>query len=113
MSRTCLAVLVAAALLVGCAAMPGATEYSCDNGKAVQVAYAEGGTAQLVLDGRRYALRQAMSASGARYVTDAGPRPGTALEWWTKGPAAMLREGPAGQADDPGAFRQVAGCTSR
>ncbi len=50
--------------------------YACESGKTVQAQYIDTETAQVIYDGQTYAMRIAMSGSGARYV-------GPGLEWWT------------------------------
>ncbi|KPF83452.1 hypothetical protein IP78_02080 [Brevundimonas sp. AAP58] len=50
--------------------------YACESGKTVQAQYIDTETAQVVYDGQTYAMRIAVSGSGARYV-------GSGLEWWT------------------------------
>lgn len=50
--------------------------YACESGKTVQAQYIDTETAQVIYDGQTYAMRIAVSGSGARYV-------GSGLEWWT------------------------------
>lgn len=49
--------------------------YACESGKTVQAQYIDTETAQVIYDGQTYAMRIAVSGSGARYV-------GSGLEWW-------------------------------
>lgn len=52
-------------------------DYDCAGGEVIRAVYDPAAqTAQLVYKGRSYALRTAVSASGARYT-------GEGLEWWT------------------------------
>lgn len=63
--------------------------YQCaEDGTTFEVVYA-GDTATLTLDDKEYLLKQAVAASGARYVSDDG------LEWHVKGD-----EGAFGRNDD-------------
>ncbi len=50
--------------------------YACESGKTVQAQYIDTETVQVIYDGQTYAMRIALSGSGARYV-------GSGLEWWT------------------------------
>lgn len=50
--------------------------YACESGKTVTARYAADQTAQVIYEGKTYAMRTAVSASGARYV-------GSGMEWWT------------------------------
>lgn len=50
--------------------------YACESGKTVQAQYIDTETAEVIYDGQTYAMRIAVSGSGARYV-------GSGLEWWT------------------------------
>jgi membrane-bound inhibitor of C-type lysozyme len=58
------------------AATAPAIGYACQSGKTVQAQYIDTETVQVIYDGQTYAMRIALSGSGARYV-------GSGLEWWT------------------------------
>lgn len=59
------------------AAPPGPSiSYACESGETVQAQYADTETAHVTYRGQTYAMRIAISGSGARYV-------GSGLEWWT------------------------------
>ena len=79
-------------------AAPVATAlYRCEDGRTARASY-QGERATLEIDGRAYALRTAISGSGARYV-------GEGLQWWTKGleHAHLSRLAPGeATAADPG-----------
>ena len=55
-----------------------ATQYKCDSGESINVSYASTETAKVTYQGQDYAMKIAVSASGARYV-------GGKYEWWVKG----------------------------
>lgn len=55
-----------------------ATQYKCDSGESINVSYASTETAKVTYQGQEYAMKIAVSASGARYV-------GERFEWWVKG----------------------------
>ncbi|MCP2013184.1 membrane-bound inhibitor of C-type lysozyme [Deinococcus sp. HSC-46F16] len=93
--------LVAAALLVlaiapvaeagGGPSTPGSSRtfhYTCGGGQKISATYATfgpGGPTSVVLNwrGREYGLAEALSASGARYASRAGPEGArSGLEWW-------------------------------
>lgn len=81
-------------------ATPGAIPwkaYVCEDGRVVRASYPDRTSAQLSLDGERFQMTLARSASGARYV-------GPGLQWWTKGEEGMLARLAAGEeiAADPG-----------
>lgn len=57
--------------------------YACEDGRTVKAEYPDSGTAHVQVDGETYALKVAVSGSGARYVGDG-------LQWWTKGAEGML-----------------------
>lgn len=57
------------------------TQYECDSGEAIDVSYASTETAQVTYQGQDYAMKIAVSGSGARYV-------GEKYEWWVKGVGA-------------------------
>ena len=57
--------------------------YACEDGRTVKAEYPDSRTAHVQVDGETYALKVAVSGSGARYVGDG-------LQWWTKGPEGML-----------------------
>lgn len=78
-------VLTASLLLVACSSVPLAQEeavtsalYTCESGVKVVASYSDTDTATVHYQGRTYSLKNAVSASGARYV-------GEGIEWWTKG----------------------------
>ncbi|MGA0607076.1 MliC family protein [Phenylobacterium sp. VNQ135] len=62
---------------------PKVTLYTCEDGRRIEAGYPDAQTAMVKVDGRPYPLKIAVSGSGARYV-------GYGLQWWTKGPDAML-----------------------
>jgi Predicted periplasmic protein len=61
------------------------TLYTCEDGQQVEAGYPNAGAAMVTVKGRPYPLKQAISASGARYV-------GYGIQWWTKGSEATLAE---------------------
>lgn len=71
--------------------------YTCDGGKKVSVAYMTFGDvnyARVTYAGHQYALAEAVSGSGSRYASLAGPytngNVGHGLEWWEwKGKATL------------------------
>lgn len=71
------------------------TQYTCDRGVMVPVAYVNGdegpvigsSVAVLTVEGRQIALYLEPSASGARY---GWPSDGSNYVWWTKGDGATL-----------------------
>lgn len=68
-------VLVSSSVLAGGGG--GAVAYRCDSGATLYAVYA-GDTATVSYRGRRYQMKTAVSADGARYVSGN-------LEWWTRG----------------------------
>lgn len=75
--------IVPALLLLRCQTPAPATTakvvtYTCDDGRTVQAVYPDTTTVLLTLDGRTRQLHTAVSADGARYVSDQ-------WQWWTKG----------------------------
>ena len=69
---------------------PFVVTYRCDDSQALAVAYpafrdASSQPIRLAWRGSRYALYQAPSGSGARYLTRDGR-----YEWWTKGDGGFL-----------------------
>ena len=54
------------------------TQYECDSGESVSVSYPSTETAKVSYQGQDYAMKIAVSGSGARYV-------GGKYEWWVKG----------------------------
>jgi membrane-bound inhibitor of C-type lysozyme len=65
--------------------------------------------ALVTLNGTAYTLTQVRSASGARYMTQEGPTPGSTLVWWNKGNEGTLLEGKASDASVPETV--IANCT--
>ena len=55
----------------------GAITYRCQSGAVLSAVYA-GDTAAVTYKGRRYQLKTAVSADGARYVSGS-------VQWWSKG----------------------------
>lgn len=76
---------------------PTSYVYVCEDGRAVQAVYPTSDTVRLTLEGTTHLLRQAVSASGARYV-------GAGLQWWSKGDEGRLSRLSPGEsiANDPG-----------
>jgi membrane-bound inhibitor of C-type lysozyme len=64
------------------------TVFACPQGRSIQVGFAEGVAVVDLSDGRRFALEQAPSASGARYTNE-----GETIIFWTKDESAFLEEG--------------------
>ncbi len=62
---------------------PKAISYQCDSGNRIIVTYPDNETAEVKYMGDKYAMKIAISASGARYVGDG-------LVWWTKGNDASM-----------------------
>lgn len=54
------------------------TTYRCTDGMIVQASYPTSETARLLVNGSTIEMKIAVSASGARYVSDS-------WQWWTKG----------------------------
>ncbi len=78
-------VLTVPLLVVACNSVPPAQEeavtsalYTCESGVKIVAGYSDTDTATVHYKGRTYSLKNAVSASGARYV-------GEGIEWWTKG----------------------------
>ncbi|VUZ25242.1 Uncharacterised protein [uncultured Comamonas sp.] len=79
-------VLTASLLVVACGSTPPAAQeeavtsalYTCESGVKIVASYSDTDTATVHYQGRTYSLKNAVSASGARYVGDG-------IEWWTKG----------------------------
>ncbi len=72
--------------------------YRCESGETISAAYPDTDSATVHYKQQRYAMRIAVSASGARYV-------GGGLEWWTKGsgpgaPGTLLRHLADGSSGD-------------
>jgi len=88
--------------------------YYCENGKTVVASYSTGksgkSTVQLGIDGQVYLLTEEESGSGAKYVSDHGPRAGYRMVWWTKDDAMWL-EAPVGKGADQELL--IANCTLR
>lgn len=77
--------LSASLLMAACVSTPPVQEkalisalYTCESGMKVVASYSDTDTATVHYQGRTYSLKNAVSASGARYVGDG-------IEWWTKG----------------------------
>lgn len=73
--------------------------YRCAGGKTLDVGYYQLsddslGFARFSVDGKRYTLPQALSASGVRYSDDG------LLQWWSKGDTGRLE-----RRDDNGEYR--------
>lgn len=92
----------------------GSERYACDGGTELLVNYDDADPqrpqAWVSLDGIEHRLLQVPAASGARYAAEPGRRPGSVLEWSTKGAQGLLREGPRGAA---GEWETLARCTRR
>lgn len=82
-------------LLAGCqlpapSATAKTTTYTCNDGRSVRAVYPDTNTAMLTFDGQSHRLHIAVSADGARYVSDE-------WQWWAKGMhkarLAPLKEG--------------------
>lgn len=75
--------------------------YACARGVTVPVVYvnsaAEDHLAIAMIDGHLVAMRQVISASGARYRSESEDLP---YQLWSKGDGAMLSYGPENDADD-------------
>lgn len=73
--------------------------YVCDRGVEVPVVFVNhpdtGSTAVALIDNRLLAMRNVISASGARYRTD-GDGDGDAYQLWVKGNTAVIFVGPDG-----------------
>ena len=89
--------------------------YTCEKDLPITAVYgtnAEGkADVALVVQGQSFTLVEAVSASGARYVTAQGLEPGMGLVWWTKGDTAMLQQVPADRIDDLSAPQTIKTCT--
>ena len=62
------------------------------------------------LDGKTYDLTLSPSASGARYMTLEGRKPGMTLVWWNKGRDGFLQEGKGATSDDE---KNIATCVEK
>ena len=77
--------------------LPGASAtYKCESG-AIVVAHYDASdpsapTAQLEYAGKVFDMFNVMSASGARFSTEAGLKPDHGLQWWTHGNEAVMSE---------------------
>jgi membrane-bound inhibitor of C-type lysozyme len=58
-------------------------DYTCADGQRITAGYPDRETAIVTYKGHAYTLKQAASASGARYT-------GYGLQWWEKGPQASI-----------------------
>jgi len=108
--RMALAAAAAALVLAACGDQPvrdadGAVpapaaivevDYRCADGRHIKGRYdnTDPGhpAVRLRVDSRRFELHSVVAASGARYATESGLRPGYGLQWWTKGDEATLAE---------------------
>jgi membrane-bound inhibitor of C-type lysozyme len=84
----------------GAGQMAATVSYSCEDGTQVSAVYGtDDGTARVTIAAKTFALLGVPAASGNKYHSDEGPRPGQSFTWWTKGDGAMLIQAPKGAAE--------------
>jgi membrane-bound inhibitor of C-type lysozyme len=87
--------------------------YDCTPAMALSVKYdntVDPPKAVATLDGKTYDLTLSPSASGARYMTLEGRKPGMTLVWWNKGRDGFLQEGKGATSDDE---KNIATCVEK
>ena len=87
---------------------------TCDNGFTIAARYdnsdPQNAKAILTINGKEYTLNSAVTASGARYTSEAGMTPDMLLEWRTKGDEASLYESPLDDSVTPEDVKLRATC---
>jgi membrane-bound inhibitor of C-type lysozyme len=87
--------------------------YHCDNGRDVFAQYSGAGdnaSTRVTIGDKTYDLYSIVSASGAKYGTEHGPRPDHLFVWWTKGDEASWYESPLDDSAKPSNEKMVATC---